>query len=249
MENAKAQLQRARINRQYAIIKAPINGVVVSRNVDVGQTVVSAFNSPVLFTIANDLRKMQLYANVDEADIGQVKPGMKVNFNVDAYPGENFTGEVKQIRLQPVVVQNVVTYVVVIDVPNPTLKLLPGLTANITFIVKEHHDILKVKSSALLFTPDEEYFSQNIIPGPLLERIKKHQGKNKISGDSAFVWVDRNNTLTPELVAIGIMENGYAEISGKVREGEQVVLRADTDGKQKDAKSPFMPSFRSAGKK
>ena len=128
--SAKAQLNRAIINLQYCTVRAPISGMIIARNNQVGNMVIASFNSPVLFTIANDLRRMQLQADVDEADIGQVKEGQQAKFTVDAYPNDVFVGVVTQVRHQPIMVQNVVNYVVIIEVPNPDLKLIPGLTAN-----------------------------------------------------------------------------------------------------------------------
>ena len=142
--SAKATLNRALINLQYAVIRAPVSGVVISRNVELGQTVVASFNTPTLFTIANKLEKMQVQANVGEADIGQIKEGQTATFTVDAYPDTTFEGKIFQIRLQPTTLQNVVNYTVVINVPNPDLKLMPGMTTNISVKVKEHKDVLKV---------------------------------------------------------------------------------------------------------
>lgn len=158
--SAQAQLNRAKINLGYATIRAPIDGVVIGKSVEQGQTVAASFNSPTLFTIANDLSKMQVQASIDEADIGQVKEGQKVSFTVDAYPDDQFTGSVKQIRLQPVITSNVVNYIVIIDVPNPELKLMPGMTANISVIVNEAENILKVPSKALSFRPPNFYLNE-----------------------------------------------------------------------------------------
>ena len=130
LASAKAQVDRARINLRYATIVSPIDGTVLSRAVDVGQTVAASFNTPTLFTIANDLRQMEVQASVDEADIGKVRTGQRANFTVDAYPDTSFVGEVSQIRLNPVVNQNVVSYDVIISVPNPNLRMMPGMTAN-----------------------------------------------------------------------------------------------------------------------
>ena len=157
--SARSALNRAQINLRYATIIAPISGVVVSRAVDVGQTVAASFSTPTMFTIANDLTKMQVQANIDEGDIGKISVGQDVSFTVDAYPELTFSGTVRQVRLQPVVTQNVVNYTVIIDVPNPDLKLLPGMTANITVLIQEVKDVLKVPSTALRFTPSEEYFA------------------------------------------------------------------------------------------
>jgi HlyD family secretion protein len=154
--SAQSSLERAKINLAYAFVKSPIDGVVVNRNVDVGQTVAASFSTPTLFTIADDLSKMQLQASIDEADIGQVKVGQTARFTVDAYPDRQFTGTVTQIRLQPTTVQNVVTYTVVIDLDNPDLVSMPGMTANITITVQQTHDVLKVPLAALKFTPPDE---------------------------------------------------------------------------------------------
>jgi len=158
--SALAALNRARINLHYATIIAPISGVVVSRAVDVGQTVAASFSTPTLFTIANDLTKMQVEANIDEGDIGKILVDQTVKFTVDAYPGLTFDGTVRQVRLLPVVTQNVVNYTVIIDVPNPDLKLLPGMTANITVMIQEVKDILKVPATALRFSPPQEYIDE-----------------------------------------------------------------------------------------
>jgi HlyD family secretion protein len=151
--SAQAALDRARINLKYATIRAPISGVVISRNVDVGQTVAASLAAPTLFVIANDLTKMQVQASIDEADIGKIRVGQSVKFTVDAYPDHQFQGKVGQIRLQPNVVQNVVNYTVIIEAPNPDLKLMPGMTATITVLVDRRDDVLKLPSLALRFQP------------------------------------------------------------------------------------------------
>jgi len=153
LEQSKASLENALVDLGHCTIRAPIDGVVISRNVDIGQTVAASFQAPVLFTIANDLTKMQLMANIDEADIGKISDQVMVRFTVDAYPGDNFSGKISEIRLNPTTVQNVVTYTVVIQVNNPDLKLKPGMTANIQITVDERHDVLKIPNSALRFVP------------------------------------------------------------------------------------------------
>ncbi len=173
--SAMAAMNRAKINLQYSTIIAPISGVVVSRAVDVGQTVAASFSTPTLFTIANDLTKMQVQANIDEGDIGKIQVGLGVKFTVDAYPDLIFDGTVRQVRLLPVVTQNVVNYTVIIDVPNPDLKLLPGMTANITVLVKEVKDVLKVPSTALRFTPPQEYVDEMLKNLP--DSIKKKRAQ------------------------------------------------------------------------
>jgi HlyD family secretion protein len=188
--SAQAQLNRAQINLGYATITAPIDGVVISKSVEQGQTVAASLNSPTLFTIVDDLAKMQVQASVDEADIGQVKEGQKVSFTVDAYPEEKFTGSVKQIRIQPVIVSNVVNYVVIIDVPNADLKLLPGMTANITVMVNEVTDILKVPAKALSFRPPTFYLDALMASLPdstkkrITERIDAMKERMKSAGSA-----------------------------------------------------------------
>jgi HlyD family secretion protein len=153
LAQAKAQQQQATVNLEHTTISSPIDGVVVSRNVDVGQTVAASLQAPTLFTIANDLTKMQVLASIDEADVGQIKQGIKANFTVDAYPGETFGGEISQVRLNAQTLQNVVTYSAVIDVANPEMKLRPGMTANITVPVARRDNVLVVPNAALRFKP------------------------------------------------------------------------------------------------
>jgi len=153
LSSAKAGLDRAKINLQYATIISPITGVVVNRSVDVGQTVAASFNTPTIFSIADDLSKMQVQASIDEADIGQVKVGQNATFTVDAYPARTFKGVVSQIRLQPTTVQNVVSYTVMVDLDNSDLALLPGMTANVTVEVQKVENVLTVPAAALKFMP------------------------------------------------------------------------------------------------
>jgi HlyD family secretion protein len=156
MKQAQASLDRAKINLAYATIYAPINGVVIDRKVNVGQTVAASFSSPTLYTIANDLSKMQVQTTVDESDIGRISIGQEATFTVDAYPDERFTGTVSQIRLAPVTISNVVNYTVVIDVVNDRLKLMPGMTANVRILVGSARDVLRVSNMALRFQPPAE---------------------------------------------------------------------------------------------
>ncbi len=152
----RASLRNADVNLGHATIKAPIDGVVISRSVDVGQTVAASMSAPTLFVLAQDLRQMQVNASVDEADIGRIEPGQDVEFRVDAYPDDVFAGVVRQVRLEPVVEQNVVSYVTVIDVPNPDLKLKPGMTANVTIEIARADDVLRVPNAALRFRPGRD---------------------------------------------------------------------------------------------
>lgn len=153
LSNAKSVYDKNRINLNYASIYSPIDGVVLNRAVDEGQTVAASFNTPTLFSIANDLTQMQVEASVDEADIGSVKDGQRVEFTVDAYPDQKFNGKVSEVRLEPVVTSNVVTYTVIINAPNPEKKLMPGMTASTTIYVEEKDNILTIPGQALRFTP------------------------------------------------------------------------------------------------
>ena len=186
-KQAVAQVERAKINLRYATIKSPIDGVVISRAVDVGQTVAASLSAPTLFTIANDLTKMQVQANVDEADIGKVTEDQDVSFTVDSYPDQTFRGKVRQVRLSPVVSQNVVNYVVIIDVPNPDLKLMPGMTATVTIQITKKEGVIKIPTVALRFNPPEDYIEQ---------RKDSTQGQQNGGDDSARAerrkqWAER----------------------------------------------------------
>lgn len=150
---ARASLNSARVNLEHTVITSPISGTIISRSVDVGQTVAASFSSPTLFTIAADLTKMQVNTNIDEADVGRIKPGMEATFTVDAYQGETFAGTISQVRLAATTVQNVVTYNALIDVPNPQLKLKPGMTSNVKIVIDRAENTLKIPNSALRFTP------------------------------------------------------------------------------------------------
>src|SRR5262249_14809584 len=156
---AQASVNQNQVNLDHTIITAPIDGIVTQRSVDVGQTVAASMQAPTLFVLAADLTKMQVNANIDEADVGRIRPGQHVTFRVDAYPTETFEGTVSQIRLQPVVVQNVTTYGTVIDVPNNQLKLKPGMTANVKVEISKRTDVLRVPNAALRFRPASEVFA------------------------------------------------------------------------------------------
>lgn len=163
---ARASLNQSEVNLEHTVIRAPIDGIVISRLVDVGQTVAASLQAPELFVIAADLAKMRVIANIDESDVGRVRPGQKVVFTVDAYPDEEFEGAVSQIRLEPVVQQNVVTYATVVDAPNPDLKLKPGMTATITLEIARRENVLKIPNAALRFRPTPELFAALDQPPP-----------------------------------------------------------------------------------
>ncbi len=163
---AKSQLNSAQVNLAHTVIAAPIDGIVISRAVELGQTVNAGMSAPTLFILAADLTKMQVNANIDEADVGRMRPGQVVTFRVDAYPTDTFTGSVQQVRLQPTTVQNVVTYQTVIEVPNPELKLKPGMTANVNIEVARRNNVLRIPTAATRFRPSEEIFAALKQPVP-----------------------------------------------------------------------------------
>jgi len=175
LEQAKSQLETSKVNLTYTIIKSPINGVVINRNVNVGQTVAASFQAPVLFQIANDLAKMQVECSVDEADIGKVKEEQKVRFTVDAFPDENFRGMVRQVRYAPEIVQNVVTYTTIVEVDNPELKLRPGMTATVSIVTGEARNALRIQNAALRFTPN---LSQEEMMD-LMKRMREERAANR----------------------------------------------------------------------
>lgn len=206
---AKEQVQRAQTNLGYATITSPIDGTVISKSVEEGQTVAASFNTPELFTIAKDLTNMQVVADVDEADIGAVKEGDRVTFTVDAYPDDTFEGTVKQVRLQATTTNNVVTYEVVISAQNADLKLKPGLTANVTIYTQERTGVLAVANKALRFTPTKETVGKDM-------KIVDCKGKNK-------VWTLDGKTLTAHPVSIGQTDGMHTEIIKGLKAGQQIV--------------------------
>mgnify|MGYP000913849844 FL=1 len=220
------------MNLEYASIFSPIDGVVLNRAVDEGQTVAASFNTPTLFTIANDLTRMQVQANVDEADIGQIATGQRAEFTVDAYPEETFKGTVTEIRLQPVISSNVVTYTVIINAPNPEKKLMPGMTASITVFSQESSDVIIIPAKALTFNPPAETDSDGV----------KTAGN---SGKASHVWVYDGKQMFPKRVIIGLSDGNFTEIKSGLSAGEEVVTMVKelnssaSDGKQ--VSSPFVP--------
>ena len=224
VDAAEGEVSKAIINLDLATITAPINGVIISRNVDVGQTVAASFSTPTLFTIANDLKKMQLQANVDEADIGLIQLEQNVYFNVDAYPDQNFTGVVQQLRMQPMTTNNVVSYAVMIDAPNEDLKLLPGMNANINIIVKEVKDIIKIPISALNFSPGHLQKDLDSIS------VQKQKDSLATLGQS-MVFVLHNSSLTPIIIKTGLSDGIKTEVkSGDLTTKSQLVVGVKQNG-------------------
>lgn len=232
--SAKEEVQRAQTNLGYATITSPIDGVVLSKSVEEGQTVAASFSTPELFTIAQDLTNMQVVADVDEADIGDVKEGERVSFTVDAYPDDTFEGEVKQVRQEATTTNNVVTYEVVISAPNADLKLKPGLTANVTIYTAERKGVLSVPSKALRFIPQKETVGK-------MKIVDVANAKNK-------VWTIEGNSIVAHKVNIGMTDGTNTQIVGGIAEGIKVVTGLNvTGGEEKmpmeaqGEKSPFAP--------
>ena len=207
--SAKEEVQRAQTNLGYATITSPIDGVVLSKSVEEGQTVAASFSTPELFTIAQDLTNMQVVADVDEADIGDVKEGERVSFTVDAYPDDTFEGTVKQVRQEATTTNNVVTYEVVISAPNADLKLKPGLTANVTIYTAERKGVLAVPSKALRFTPTKETVGK-------MKIVDVQGAKNK-------VWTIEGNSIVAHKVNIGMADGTNTQIIGGVQAGIKVI--------------------------
>ena len=231
-------VNKARTNLGYATITSPIDGVVLSKAVEEGQTVASSFNTPTLFTIVKDMTDMRVIADVDEADIGEVREGQRVTYTVDAYPSEVFQGTVTQVRNEATTTNNVVTYEVVISAPNPDLKLKPGLTANVTVYTLEQPNVVSVPSKALRFTPTKEMLQ----PG---QKIVDCNAKKKL-------WVREGNTFKAYGVSVGISNGTRTQIVSGIKEGTEVIVdiaeATDQEGADPSAaaasqeKSPFAPS-------
>jgi HlyD family secretion protein len=249
--SARSALDEAKINLAYAYIRSPVTGVVVNRAVDVGQTVAASFSTPTLFAISTDLAKMQVQADVDEADIGKVKVGQEAHFTVDAYPTRTFEGKVSQIRLQPQINENVVSYTVMVNVNNADLALMPGMTANITISVEEASDILKVPLAALKFVPPvmrgkrifhrsggrqgdsgaaSRHWSEGDLPRSQVagrwgdSGAVFHRRDNADSATRGRIFLLVNGTPVRKPVTTGLRNEGYVEIEGDVKEGDQVIV-------------------------
>lgn len=244
-EQSQASMVKVRRNLEYATITSPIDGVVINKVVEEGQTVAAGFETPTLFTIAADLTKMQVIADVDEADIGNVKEGQRVQFTVDAYPNDTFEGVVQQVRLgesddssssTSTSSSSVVTYEVVITADNPDLKLKPRLTANVTIFTMEEENVLLVPNKALRFIPEPK----------LMETLGLQVDDNSanIKKGEKFVWVKENNVLVTKAITAGVSNNNYTEILGGLNEGEVVAVDLESEmpvAGPSAERSPFMP--------
>ena len=234
-QQQKESVKKAQTNLGYATITSPIDGVVLSKEVEEGQTVASSFSTPTLFKIARDLTDMRVIADVDEADIGDVKEGQRVTFTVDAFPDDTFEGQVTQVRQEATTESNVVTYEVVISAPNDDLKLKPGLTANVVILTMEAKDVLAVPSKALRFTPREAMLNSD-------ETITDTDAKEK-------VWVKEGSNLKAVAVETGMTNGTLTQITKGLKPGTHVLtevnaMQVEAEGEQQNS-NPFMPKPRS----
>lgn len=238
-QKSTSNLQKSKTNLGYATIYSPIDGIVLSRAVEEGQTVAASFSTPTLFTIANDLTKMQVVANVDEADIGGVLEGQRVTFTVDAYPNDVFDGKVTQVRLEATVTSNVVTYEVIVDAPNPDLKLKPGLTANITIYTLEQNGVLSLPNKVFNFIPDPDALAEygyDVLPDE----------NDSLDEKEKVVWTNDGKSISPKKIRIGETDGINTEITGGLDESESVIaamnfVSGKTAQSNNSETSPFMP--------
>ena len=252
LKTAQSELSRANTNLSYATIYSPIDGVIMDKAVEEGQTVASSFNTPTLFTIANDLTQMQVEAAVDEADIGEVKAGQPVTFTVDAFPDDIFSGTVNEVRINPTVTSNVVTYTVIINAPNPETKLLPGMTANVSITTKkESGTCIPMTSLFMTITPDvQKQFEKKGYTFKSLYRNQEELAQGLKNVDKKAVWVKRSEKSYEQInVNIGLNNGVNTLVSGDLKMGDEVIVNiseamelgktpAKTTGK---GGSPFMP--------
>jgi len=247
IKQATASLELAEANLSHTTIHSPIDGVVVLRNVDVGQTVAASLQAPTIFTIANDLTRMQVIANIDEADIGVINKTNRVRFTVDAYPGRTFEGRINQVRLNPQNVQNVISYNVVIDVDNPDLKLKPGMTTNLIFFIAERNNVIKIPNAALRFTP------QGMTARQIREALPEAQRRTEIAsatdpvleGQQRVIWIQgADKKPQPRLIKIGITDGSATEmIEGNLKEGETVIVGLNVTGQNSSSSTQRAPGF------
>jgi HlyD family secretion protein len=246
---AQAAMNQAQVNLNYTTIVSPIDGQVISRSVDVGQTVAASLSAPTLFTIAEDLRKMQVDTNVAESDVGKLEPGMRATFTVDAFPSRKFPGKVRQIRNAPQTVQNVVTYDAVIDVDNSELKLKPGMTANVTFIYAEKDDVVRVPNIALRFRPPSDLVPSasasaaargGAIPGPVAAEGRAGGRRRELgegASDSRTVWLLRGATPVPRTMRVGVTDGTVTEmVEGDLKPGDLLLTGIMSDAAQSGTK-------------
>jgi HlyD family secretion protein len=245
--HAEANLSEAQVNLGYTQIRSPVEGVIVDRRVNVGQTVVAGLNAPSLFLIAKDLKRLQIWASVNEADIGNIRAGQAVSFTVDAYPKDTFAGQVAQVRLNATMTQNVVTYTVVVDTDNSAGRLLPYMTANLQFEVERRHDVLQVPNAALRWRPAPSLITPEA-RGSFTKSGKK--AGEKESHDEAVLWVADGPFVRPIAVRIGMSDGVMTEVTAADLEPGMRVVTGTTRAKEEGTSgSPFAPKMFGGGKK
>ena len=247
----EAAVKVAKTNLDYTVIRSPIDGTVVARNVDVGQTVAASLQAPTIFTIAQDLSKMWVYAKTDESDVGNIRPGAQCTFKVDAFPKDVFEGRVSQVRMNPTMVQSVVTYDTIIEFSNPELKLFPGMTAYVTIPVATVKSVVKLPNTALRYkppmssedvrlvykqygidaAPEKQAGSESAPAGRPVQAANEQNPPKKPVGDSAVVWkLGADNSLEPVKVSLGITDHAFTEVAGvlqgTLKEGDELVIRS-----------------------
>jgi HlyD family secretion protein len=234
---ARASVNQAQVNLDHTVITAPIDGIVIARNVDVGQTVAASMQTPTLFILAADLSRMRVNAKIDESDIARIREGLPVTFRVDAYPAETFVGTVAQVRLQPEVVQNVVTYLTVVDVSNAELKLKPGMTANVTVETARRENVLRVASAATRFRPTAEALAALGVPAASAAAASK--GGRAANGQSvtAVVWRVVGKSMEPVVVETGLSDGTTTEVKGGGVNAEDVLVTAVNAGSTGSART------------
>jgi HlyD family secretion protein len=246
VEQAKAALRVTETNLRYTTIRSPVDGTVISRNVDVGQTVAASLQAPTLFTIAKNLAEMQVDSNVSEADVGRIAVGQDATFTVDAFPERIFRGKVSEIRNAPIIVQNVVTYDVVIQVSNKDLKLKPGMTANVSVMISQRKGVLKIPNAALRFRPEstKKESGRGGPPQKTVERVKMGEDDQ---GRPGRVWIlSSEGKPIPVSITLGITDGTFSEvIGGDLQEGSEVIIEETSKKTQTPTgTAPFMPSRR-----
>ncbi len=241
----QSTLDLAETNLSYTIIKSPVRGTIIDRRVNIGQTVVASLNAPSLFLIAKDLRRMQVWASVNEADIGDLKVGTPVTFTVDAFPKDEFQGRVVQVRLNAKMTQNVVTYTVVIATDNTDLKLLPYLTADVKFETERRTGVLSVPNAALRYEPQRE-----LVASPAdLTQLSEPSMHSSTPGEEATIWVQNGQRVSPVRVTVGVSDGTRTEVSSdELEDGQEIVLGELQAGESPEVNNPFAPTFRRPNK-
>jgi HlyD family secretion protein len=249
LNSARASYEKNKTNLDYAYIYSPIDGIILERDVEEGETVAASFSTPTLFTIAGDLTQMEIEADVDEADIGQLRVGQRVEFTVDAFPGKTFDGEVTEIRLMAVEESNVITYTVVINAPNPEQILMPGMTANVVFYVTEKKDIVVVPNRAFDFSPDVPTLMAYQEANPQVKVTMPSPAPEVQSDSGKTVWIKKPDAVYPQTVITGETDEINYEVISGIQEGEEIIISMSSvsaKGKPADnaasAQSPFMPT-------